>query len=109
LPPAVLFRWPLTGTWRWPAVTWTLRIGPLAEVTVMAADVLTCLLPLAGVMAGLATRAGLGRAESWSALAGRPELTVHAASSSPAAAAGTASQRTRRWADPPITHTMSLA
>src|SRR5580700_262893 len=104
---AVLSR-PLTGTWRWPAVTWTLRIGPLAEVTVMAAVVLTCLLPLAGVISGpaAARAAALGPAEPWPAPAGWPPLPVHAVSSSPAAASST-NQRPRRWAESPISRTMA--
>src|SRR5580693_10285781 len=101
LPPAAVLSCPLTGTWRWPAVTWTLRIGPLAEVTVMAAVVLTCLLPSAGVMCGPAAAwaAGLCPAALWSAPAGWPPLPLHALSSRPAAAANTASQRPRRPAD----------
>ena len=77
----------------------------------MAAEVLTFLLPSAGVMTGaLAARAaGLCPAGRWLALAaGWPPL-VHAASSRPAAPVMTASPRPRRWADFPIPHTMGLA
>lgn len=70
----------------------------------MAAEVLTCLLPLPGVMTGLAAAwaaaelaaAELGAAELWSGWAGWPPLTLHAVSSSAATAPSTASPRPRR-------------
>ncbi len=78
----------------------------------MAAEVLTFLLPLAGVMAGPAAgraAAGLCPAGLCGAPAGCPPPTLHAVSSSPATAPKTASQRPRRRSDSPIPRTMGLA